>query len=118
MTEVFTSLPWQHQVLFVETIVSALIGLTLAYRGFQRTLGTMMFFLLWNVAITLLLVTGADRVSWQYVTILGLYLLDTTQVIRGGIQRVKTEPVEGTGITWFATFWVMGVLVLLVTGQG
>jgi hypothetical protein len=117
MLHLFTDLTWQHQVLFFETIVSGLIGLALLIKGFQRTYGTMTLFLVWNLALFVLLISGADHMAWQYVVLFGYYLLDTAAVVAGGVRRKRTGPTDAGGSSLFVTFFIMSILTLIVTGN-
>jgi hypothetical protein len=119
MLDLFTDLTWQHQVLFVETIVSGLIGVVLIVRGFQRTYATMAFFVLWNLALFALLIGGADHMAWQYGVLFGYYLMDTAAVIAAGVTRKHTGAAEAPGCAAFVVTlgFIVPILALIVTGN-
>lgn len=118
MFDLFDTLPWQHQILFLETLASAMGGMILASTTFRRSKTTMCWFLVWNAALFVLLISGADHFAWQYATIFAWYTLDTLVVVyyhqRG---RVTTPEDFGPGLVFSAAIITTALLTLLVTGN-
>ena len=117
MLDFFSTLTWQHQILFFETIISGLIGLWMTGITFHRSKTTMKWFLAWNAAVFALLITGADHMAWQYVVLFMYYLLDTAAVVYyHGHRKVTTPEDFGPGVVWAYMLLILFLLTMLVTG--
>lgn len=109
-------LPWQLDVLVVETIASAVIGIIIVGSGWrQRSPGTAVAFGLWDVALLVLLATGGNP-SWQHALVFGWYVIDLLAVVFMGVTNYQhKKPLTGGAVT--ATIILScAILALLVTG--
>jgi len=118
MYELYTDMSWQHQVLFVWLVLDLFIGIWLTTRPFRRGPVTIVVMTLWNVAQMALLVTGADHLSWQYVTLAVYLLIDTASVIHNGLRRKVTDSNDfDLGAILFGSLMMGALLLMLVTGN-
>lgn len=111
-------LPWQHVLLLVDAVVSTFGALVYVARGGVRIGKQSWFYTLWDASLVVLLVWGADHLSWQYVVLFLMYSL----AVVSGFYRATAKQGEwmkmetDKSAPFFAWLYLIGTCLLILTG--
>lgn len=119
-------LPWQIDLLIIETLVSMVVAMLMLHQRVTRLSMTKTFlFLCWSVACVVLILWGGS-LSWQHLII----LVAETWAVAQGIRRMQNDGWIGSektrrsiadegltaGTAFFGSLMSFGIILLLVTG--